>query len=108
MTCTLRNGKRAKTYKPKGKKHKSKAGSASVVIFKPTKTRRGKTVYTEVDAAPYYDSSDEGGGSPKRKPSKTPSRSKTAVPALLEETFQQEASCLDDQEPHIPRITKVR
>jgi hypothetical protein len=77
-----------------------------MVVFKPGKTKRGKTVYTEVDAAPYYDSSNEGGESLKRKPFKTPSRK--AVPASLEKAFQQEASCLDNQEPHEPRITKVR
>jgi hypothetical protein len=77
-----------------------------MVVFKPRKTRRGKTVYTEVDAAPYYDSFDEGGESPKRKPSKIPSRK--AVPASLEKAFQQKASCLDNQEPYEPRITKVR
>jgi hypothetical protein len=79
-----------------------------MVVLAPIRTRRGKITYTEVDAAPYYDSSDEGGESPKRKPSKTPSRSKTTVPASLEDAFQQEASCLGDQEPHVPRITKVR
>jgi hypothetical protein len=81
-----------------------------MVVLTPTKTRRGKTIYTEVDAAPYYTSSDEEGKSPKRKPSKTPSNSesRTTVPTLLEDTSQWDASCLDDQEPHIPRITKVR
>jgi hypothetical protein len=108
--ATPRNAKKAKisVYKPKGKKYRAGSGSVSMVVLTPTKTRRGKTIYTEVDATPYYDSSDEGGESPKRKPSKAPSHSTTTVPALLEDTFQWEASCLDDQEPHVPRITKVR
>ena len=100
--------KRAKitVYKSKGKKDNNSSGS--FVVFKPTKTRRGKTIYTEVDAAPYYSLSNEGGETPKRTPSKTPSRSKTTVPPSLEDTFQGEASFLDDQGPQIPRITKVR
>lgn len=105
MARASQKGKRAKisTYKPKGKKQRS-----SLVVFAPTKTRRGKTIYTEVDAGSYYDTSEEEGESSKRKPSKTPSHSRTAVPASLEGTFQWEASCLDDQEPHVPRTTKVR
>jgi len=102
------NAKKAKIsiYKPKGKKHK--AGSGSMVVLRPTKTRRGKTVYTEADATPYYKLSDEKGKSPKRNPSKTPSCSKTTVPTSPEDTFQGMASFLDNQEPHVQRITKVR
>lgn len=107
MARVPRSNKRVKitVYKPRGKKQKAGSG---MVVLAPTKTRRGKTVYTEVDAAPYYDSTDEEGDSSKRKPSKTPSHSRTAISAPLEDPFQWEASCLDDPEPHIPRITKVR
>jgi hypothetical protein len=73
-----------------------------MVAFVPTKTRRGKTIYKEVDAALYYKSSDEEGESPKRKLSKTPSHSRTTVPASLEDMFQ-----WDGEEPYVPRITKV-
>ena len=72
-----------------------------MVVLAPTTSRRGKIKYTEVDAAPYYKLSDEEGESPKKKPSEP-------LPASSEDTFQWEASCLDDQEPHLPRITKVR
>ena len=110
MTRTSQNAKKAKisVYRPRGKKHRAGSSSTSMVVLKPTKTRRGKTIYTEVDAAPYYTSSDEEGKSLKRKPSKTPSHSKTTVPTRLEDISQLEASCLDDQEPCAPRITKVR
>lgn len=109
MTRTSRNAKKAKVsvYKSTGKKHR--ASSGSMVVLTPFKTRRGKTIYTEVDAASHYDPSDEEDKSSKRKPSKTPTHSTiAAVPASLEDTFQWEASCLDDQEPHLPRTTKVR
>jgi len=56
-----------------------------MVVLTPTTTRRGKIVYTEVDAAPYYQTSDEG-ESPKRKPSNIPSHTTTTVPASLEDT----------------------
>lgn len=104
---TSRNTKKAKisVYKPEDKKCRS--GSRSMVVLASTKTRRGKTVDTEVDAAPYYQLSDEGGESSKKTPSMTPSHSKTTIPASLEDTFQLEASFLDDQEPYEPRITKV-
>ena len=98
MTRTSQNAKKAKIsiYKPRGKKHKADSGSASMVVLKPIKTRRGKTIYTEVDAAPYYTSSDEEGKVLKRKPSKTPSHSKTAAPTSSKDISQLEASCLDD------------
>jgi hypothetical protein len=104
MAPTTRNAKKAKisVYKPK------RAGSGSMVVLTPRTTRRGKTIYTEVDAGSKYDPSDEEDKSPKRKPSNTPSRSRTTVPASQEDTFQWGASFLDDQEPHEPRITKVR
>ena len=103
------------TKTKKGKAIKArKTGKGNMVVLVPTKTRRGKTIYTEVDAAPYYQSSDEEGKNPKRSPSKTPSNSKmtvpaskTTVPAPLEDTPHWGASCLDDQEPHLPRVTKV-
>jgi len=95
-------------YKPKVKKHKvNSEPSGSMVVLTPTTTRRGKTIYVEEDAAPYYKTSDEEGDSPKRKLSKTPSHSKTTVPASLEDTLQWEASCFDNQEPDISRVTKV-
>ena len=97
--------KRAKIsfHRHKGQKHK--AGSGSMVVLTPTTTRRGKTTYTEVDATPYYEPSDEGDESPKRK---APSSSRTPVPASLKEIFQGEAFYLDDQKPYILKITKVR
>lgn len=106
MFCSCRKAKKAKVsvYKLGGTKPRV---SGSMVVLTPTTTRRGKIIYTEVDAAPYYKSSDEEGELPKRKCSKTPSHSRTTVSASLEDTFLQEA-CLDDQEPHVPRITKVR
>jgi hypothetical protein len=85
---TLRIPRKAKitVYRPRGKKHKVCSGS--IVILKPTKTRRGKTIYTEVDAAPYYKLSDEGDDeSPKRKHSTTPSHSRTTAPASLDNVF---------------------
>lgn len=96
-----RNTKKAKIsfYKPRGKKHG--ASSSSLVVLAPTTSRRGKIRYTEVDAAPYYALSDEEGEPPKMKPSEPP-------PVSQEDTSQWEASFLDDQEPHTPRITKVR
>ena len=108
MTRTPQNAKRAKitVHKSRGKKHR--AGSGFMVVLTPTLTRRGKTIYKEVDAAPYYDSSDEEGKSPKRKPSEALSHPKTTVPASLEDTFQWDGFYLDNQEPHIPRTTKVR
>jgi hypothetical protein len=108
MTRTPRNAKRAKisVYKPKAKNHRAKA--SSMVVLTPTTTRRGKIIYTEKDAAPYYAPSDEEEESPKRKSSKTPSHPRTAIPPSLEDIFQWEASCLDDQEPCISRVTKVR
>lgn len=110
MTRTPPNAKRAKisVYKPKAKKRKADTSSGSMVVLKPKKTRRGKTIYTEVDATSSYAPSDEEGKSPKRKPSKTPSHSKTALPAPLEDAFQWEGADLNDQESHVPRITKVR
>jgi hypothetical protein len=108
MTRAPRNAKRAKitTYTPKSKKRK--AGSASMVVLAPTLTRRGKIIYNEEDAALYYGPSNDGGEASKRKPSNTPSRSRTTVPASLEDPLQWEGSCLNDQEPDVPRITKVR
>jgi hypothetical protein len=99
------HAKRAKVsvYRPKDKKHR--AGSGSIVDLTPTLTRRGKIRYTEVDATSRYNPSDEEGDSPKRK---TPSSSRTPVPPLLEDTFQGEASWLDDQEPCVPKTAKVR
>lgn len=97
--------KRAKIsfHRHKGQKHR--AGSESMVVFTPTTTRRGKTTYTEVDATPYYEPSDKGDESPKKK---APFSSWTPVPASSKEIFQGEASYLDDQEPFVSRITKVR
>ena len=97
MTRTQPNAKRVKisVYKPKVKKRS--AGFGSMVVLTPFKTRRGKTIYKKVDAMPYYKPSDEGVKSPKK-----------AVSAIPGDTNQWEASCLDDQEPHIPRTTKVR
>ena len=102
------------TKTQKGKAIKArKTGKANMVVLVPTKTRRGKTIYTEVDAAPFYQLSDEEGKKPKRNPSKTPSDSKTTIPASqikvpapVEDIPHWEPS-LDDQEPHIPRVTKV-
>jgi hypothetical protein len=110
MTPTPQNSKKVKVsvYKVGGKRRRANTGPGSMVVLKPKKTRRGKTIYTEVDAGPYYTSSDEGGKSPKRKPSKTPSHSKTTVSTSVEDTLQWEAAYLDDQEPHVSRITKVR
>jgi hypothetical protein len=108
---------RKMVFKPEAKK-RSSPGSAQMIVLARTKTRSGKTVYVEEDAAPYYkkskDKAKEQGETSKRKPSKTPSRSRTAVPDspedTREETFQEEGSRLDDQEPDVPvrRITKVR
>jgi len=99
------------TKTQKGKAIKArKTGKANMVVLVPTKTQRGKTIYTEVDAAPYYQSSDEEGKKPKRNPSKTPSNSKTTVPApqtTVSAPLEDTPHCLDDQEPHIPRVTKV-
>lgn len=92
-------------------KHISKKSTARPgrVIYVPMKTRRGKTIYKEVDAASYRASADGKAKSPPKKPSMAnPSHSRTAIPVSLEDTFQGEASCLDDQEPHVPRVTKVR
>ena len=104
MTRASQSAKKARisVYKPKGTKH------GSMVVLTPTRTWRGKITYKEVNAAPYYKPSDEGDKSLKKKPSMTSSHSRTAIPTSLEDTCQSEASCLDDQEPHIPRITKVR
>jgi len=106
MPRATRNAKNVKMtyFKPRDKKQK--AGSRSMAVFTATKTRRGKTVYKEEDAAPYYALSDEEGESSKTKPSKTPSCLETTIPASLENTW--EVPCLDDQEPYIPRTTKVR
>jgi hypothetical protein len=106
---------RTLVIRPEAKK-RSRPGSAQHIVFVPTKTRRGKTVYVEEDAAPYFkkseDKAKEQGETSKRKPSKTPSRSRTTVPDspedTREETFQEEGFRLDDQEPDVPRITKVR
>ena len=110
ITRISQNAKKAKisVYRPSGKKHR--AGSGSMVVLTPTTTRRGKTIYTEEDAGPYYKPSNEEDELSKRKSSQTPgpSHSKTTLPASLEDTFQWEASFLDDQEPYVPRITKVR
>lgn len=106
MPRSSRNSKKAHitVFNPRRKK----SSTGSFVVLEATKTRRGKTIYTEVDAAPYYRLSKEGGETPKKRPSKTPSNSITTVPLPLEDTFQGEASFLDNQEPHVPRITKVR
>jgi hypothetical protein len=72
-----------------------------MTVLAPTRTRRGKIIYKEVDAPPYYELSDEEGKSPKKKPSMIPSNSMTAIPPSLE------ASSFDNQEPHVSRITKV-
>jgi hypothetical protein len=104
MARTTRNAKKAKisVYKPK------RAGSGSMVVLTPSTTRRGKTIYTEVDASSKYDPSDEEDKSPKRKPPNTPSCSRTTASVSQEDTFQWGASSLDDQGFHEPRITKVR
>jgi hypothetical protein len=101
MTRVPRNAKTAKMikYKPKAKKELT-------VVLAPTKTRRGKVIYAEVDAASYCGISKKGDKSPK-KPSASTSGSMTAAPASLDNTSQ-ESSCLNEPEPHIPRITKVR
>ena len=96
MPYNSQDTKKAKitVYRSRGKK--CKVSSGSMVILKPTKTRRGKTIYTEIDAAPYYKLSNEGDNeSPKRKHSTTPSHSRTTDPALLNNVFQCETSCLD-------------
>jgi hypothetical protein len=95
MTHAAPKSKKARmtVYKPNGKKSVDK--TKTILVFAPSKTRRGKTIYTEVDGAPHRD---EGGEASKGRPFMTPSRSTTAVPS----------SFLDDQEPHGPRITKVR
>jgi hypothetical protein len=103
MTRGTRNTKKAKISVSKPKR----TGSGSMVVMTPIRTRRGKTIYTEVDATSYYAPSDEEDESPKRKIPNTPSHSMTTVPASLKDTYQWEA-LLDDQEPHEPRITKVR
>jgi hypothetical protein len=101
MTRTPPNSKRSKisVYKPKAKKRKADSSlgpSGSMVVLKPKRTRRGKTIYTKVDAAPFYAPSDKGGESLKRNPSKTPSHSKTTLSASLEDAFQWESSDLID------------
>jgi hypothetical protein len=57
-----------------------------MVTFVSTTNKREKTIYTEVDATPYYALSDEDGKLLKRKPFKTPSHFKTTAPASLEDT----------------------
>jgi hypothetical protein len=102
MPHNSQDTKKAKitVYRPRGKK--CKVSSGSIVILKPTKTRRGKTIYTEVDAAPYYKLSDEGDDElPKRKHSTTPSHFRTTAPASLDDVFQCETSCLNGQEPYV-------
>jgi hypothetical protein len=93
-------------YKPRGKKHT--AGSTSMVVLTPTTTRRGKTIYKEMDATPYYTPSNEEGESSKRKPFKTPSRSRTTSSTPLKDASQWNALYLDDEGPYASRITKVR
>jgi hypothetical protein len=102
MAPVTRNAKKARISVSKPKR----AGSGSMVVLAPAKTRRGKTIHTEVDAAPYYAPSDKKDESPKRKPPHTPSRSGTTALASLEDT--QGFSFLDNHESHEPRITKVR
>jgi hypothetical protein len=77
-------------------------------MYAPIKNRRGKVVYTEVDPALYYGLPDKGGESSKNKPLNTPAFSTMTVPALLEDTPQQDTYFMDDQQPPAPRITKVR
>jgi len=105
MTRAAPKSKKARIsiYKSNGKK--STASSKSMLVFAPSKTRRGKIIHAEVDGALYRD---EEGEISKGRPFMTPSRPTTAVPSSLEDTFQLDASFLDDQEPHGPRITKVR
>lgn len=101
-----RKAKRAKimAHKPSGTE--GRVGSGSLVVLTPAKTRRGKIFYKEVDATPYYELSDDEEGTSKRKPSKTPKDSIPIDPAPLEDISRQEA--LLDDEPYIPRTTKVR
>jgi hypothetical protein len=96
MARAPRNAKRTKmsVYTPSAKKRRTGSRNTMVVLV-PTKTRRGKTIYTEVDAAPYYARSDEEGKSPKKKPSKTPEHSTTAIPVSPEDAYQWEGSCPD-------------
>jgi hypothetical protein len=105
MSHSTRKGKRARisAYNPGQAKHGP--GSSSMVVLTPTRTRRGKVIYAEADAAPYYKSSDEEGKSPKRKLPKIPTQSTATV---LGDEFGQQDFYLDDQEIHIPRVTKVR
>jgi hypothetical protein len=70
-----------------------------MLVLAPTTTRRGKVIYTEVDPALC---------SSKKNPSMTPIPSTMTVSASLEDAFQQDTFFMDDQEPHAPRITKVR
>ncbi len=95
MTRAAPKSKKARITVYKSNSKKSVPSSKTILVFAPSKTRRGKTIYTEVDGAPHRD---EGGEASKGRPFMTPSRSTTAVPS----------SFLDDQEPHEPRITKVR
>lgn len=98
------HAKRAKisVYRLKGKKHR--AGSWSIIILTPTKTKRGKITYTEVDATLYYEPTNKEGESSKRK---APFSFWTSITALLKKIFQGEASYLDDQKPYVSKITKV-
>ena len=105
MPRAAHKAKKAKVSVSKPKR----AGSGSMVVLNPTTTRRGKTIYREVDATPYYEPSDKEDESPKRKPPNTPSHSQTTAPASLNDTLQWEASWLDGHLEHDePRITKVR
>lgn len=105
MPRTSHKAKKAKISVSKPKR----AGSGSMVVLTPTTTRRGKTIYKEVDAKPYYEPSDEEDKSPKRKPPNTPSHSQATASASLDDTLPWEASWLDGHlEQDEPRITKVR
>jgi hypothetical protein len=101
------NAKKAKISVSKCKVKKLKEDPGRMVVLVHKKTRRGKIIFVKEDTAPYYASSDEG-KSPEKKPSVARSCSRTAVPAPPEDAFQPGASCSDNKEPIVTRVTKIR
>ena len=111
MSPTPQKSKRARhtIHRPDGTTRL--AHTQSMVVFTPTRTRRGKIAYWEVDASPYYRSSDGEEETLGRKIPNTPSGSCGTSSAVRQEDLLEGGNACDfweDCNPQTSRKKKVR
>ena len=107
MSPAPRKSKRARytTHRPDGTMRPT--GPGSMVVFTPTRTRRGKLTYQEVDAFPYYKASNAEERTPRTKIPDAPSASQGTTSALQYDDLPGAGDFWEDGNPQTSRRTKV-